>query len=278
MAEPLPEGWWQQGSAESILTKATSITRELSYFQGSKAGRLNDPKASIAFLQRKMPDGTVETKFVSRANGKTLNDYRLKTGRYIDFVGVLIKAEFDDYQREETLSATFSHPYDYKMLPPELVGTNDYDCVVVAISDTPEFLQAVVTNYYPEYTPGIPKKSEFLGQDLIQYISSETDVYIRKSDGIVIGSVKKNKFGKVLDDRVYELVRVNEPIPDAEFILPNSPIQTATNETQFGRIIAAAVKHLRSPATIIRTLFFIGAIVIPAVILYSLTARKFASR
>jgi hypothetical protein len=231
MAQSLPDGWWQQDSAENILAKAQSITRNLSYFQGSKAHLLDNQDASIDFFQLKMPDGVIETKYVQHQGRMTLTDYNLEKGRYIYTAGRLIKTKFEN-DKEQSLAARFDNPYDYKILKPEIVGTNN--CLVVARIATPQFFEAMMTNYYPRYTPG---QDGPLG-DLVQYIWSETDTYIRKNDGVIIGEVKKNKFGKILDDKLYEVVQVNNPIPIIEFVLPKATVESATNNVQLLHIVS----------------------------------------
>jgi hypothetical protein len=241
MAQPLPEGWWQQSSAESVLSKAEAITHNLSYFHGSKGHLLDDQDASIEFFQRKLPSGTVETKYVFHEGRVLFSDYKLESGRYFSEYGRIIKCTFEDDQKEPSLAATLDHPYDYKMMKPEIVGTND--CLVVARIATPQFLEMLTTNYYPGYTPG---DKGLLG-DLMQFIRSETDIYIRKSDGVVNGEVKKNKSGEVLIDRLYAVIHVNKPIPDAEFVLPKAPMETATNSVQFLNMSSEAMHAYNSP-------------------------------
>jgi len=225
----LPAGWWEQGSAESTLAKAESITHDLSYLRGTEAHLLKDHNSSIEFFQRKNPDGTIETKSV-KYGGRMTTSYKLTSGEYFFANGRLIKFGFKDNQIEPSLAAQFDHPYDYNMLKPTIVGTND--CLIVARIATPRFLQTLVTAYYPENTSGNP----LLG-DLKNYIRSETDTYIRKSDGVIIGEVKKNKSGDILDDKLYDVVQVNDPIPSEEFILPKARMETATNTVQFLKIL-----------------------------------------
>jgi hypothetical protein len=81
----------------------------------------------------------------------------------------------------------------------------------------------------------------------MQFIRSETDIYIRKSDGVVNGEVKKNKSGEVLIDRLYAVIHVNKPIPDAEFVLPKAPMETATNSVQFLNMSSEAMHAYNSP-------------------------------
>jgi hypothetical protein len=255
----LPAGWWQQMSAQSILAKAESITHDLSYFEGTKAHLLDDRDASIEFFQRKMPDGTIETKLVYHSRRFIMTVYKVGSGRYFWQNGLLIKTEFEDDQEELSLATKFDHPYDYKILKPEIVGTND--CLVVARIATPEFLQMLKTAYYPGYTTG---HGGMLG-DPVQFIRSERDTYIRKSDGVIIGEVKKNTSGKILHDRLYDVVQVNNPIPNAEFVLPVASVETATNVSQLVHITAKGIHAYGSlnPGTIKRVRYvIIGTMII----------------
>lgn len=241
MAQSLPEGWWQQDSAENILEKAKSITHGLSYFQGSKAHLLNNRDASIEFSQRLIPDGTIETKYVYYEGSTTVTEYKIKSGRYLLEMGRLVKAEFEDHQKELSLAATLDHPYDYKILQPEIVGNND--CLVIARIATPEFQNMLKAALYPSYIP----RPGPLG-DPTNYIISEIDTYILKSNGVVIGEVKKNKSGEVREDILYDVVKINNPIPDAEFVLPKAPVETATNMHQLSRIMFSAMHADNSPS------------------------------
>ena len=240
--QPLPDGWWQQSSAENILAKAKSITHDLNSFHGKKTGLLTDRQASIEIFQRLLPDSTIETKQVFRTGGAMMIEYKLRNGRYIltrdRSRNHLAKLEYDDNQKENSLASTPGHHYDYKMLQPEIVGDND--CLVVARVATPDFLTMLKAAYYPGFTNhGSP-------DDPVKYIRSTVNSYIRKTDGVIIGKVKKNNTGEVLEDLLYDVVRVGDSIPDSEFDLPKASLETtATNIVQFSRDISKA-KHSSS--------------------------------
>jgi hypothetical protein len=234
MAQQLPDGWWQHDSAENILAKAESITHDLSFFQGTKAHLINNGSASRNFIQRKIPDGTIETKFVFQKSGRIVTTYKIESGIYDYVSGRLIKSAFERDQIEPSQAAKHDHPYDYKFIPQKIVGTND--CIVVARITTPEFLQILKAAFYPGFTP---TNADSLLGDPVNYIRTETDTYIRKNDGVIIGEVEKNKSGDVLYDELYDTVSVNNPIPAEEFNLPNTPVITATNEFQLLHFIAS---------------------------------------
>jgi hypothetical protein len=241
VAQPLSGAWWQQESAENILKKAESITHNLAYFRGSKAHLLVEPDASVEFYQRKTPKGTIETKSVFHQGRIQFSDYKLQSASYMSEFGWIIKYTFEDDQKERSLAATLGHPYDYKMLKSEMVGTND--CLIVARVATPQLLDMLTTNYYPGYTQ---VNTGALG-DIVQFIGSETDTYVRKNDGIIIGELKRNKTGNVLSDRLYDVVQINVPIPDAEFILPKGQMEIATNSLQLGQLTSKALHAYNLP-------------------------------
>jgi hypothetical protein len=241
VAQPLPEGWWQHSSPESILAKAESVTHGLSYFQGSKAHLLTDRDASIESFQRKLPDEIIETKYMYHQGRTKFADYKLESGRYFSEYGRLIKCTFEDDQKERSLAAAMSNPYDYRMLKSEVIGTNP--CLVVARVATPQFFEMLLTNYYSGYTAG---GGRALG-DLAQFIRSETDIYIRKSDGVIIGEIKRNRSGTIFSDMLYDVVQINNPIPKAEFELPNVHIEIATNTHQLLRITSEAMRAYNTP-------------------------------
>ncbi len=230
-AQSLPEGWWQHGSSEDILTKAEVITHDLSYLHGSEAHLLSDPNTSLEFFQRQTTNGLIETKTVTSVNGEKFVSYKLENGDYFFAESHLIKHnEQGNSQKEIALAEKFDHPYDYKFLKSESVGIND--CIVIARIATTQFLQAMRTNFYP----GITSKNFGRLGDPIKFIKSETDTYIRKSDGVVVGEVKKNNSGEILDDRLLDVVQVDVPIPNSEFELPAIHVAVATNIGQFMQV------------------------------------------
>lgn len=237
-AQSLPDGWWQQSSAEEVLARAKSITRDLAFFHGKKTGLLTDQdkKGSIELFSRSLPDGTSETKSMLTDGVAMVVDYRLRNGNYSQVRDAkrnyLAKLEYGDDDREQLLAETPGHHYDYKMLSPERVGTND--CLVVARIATPEFLELLKDAYYPGHA------TNSMRRDSVKYIRSEIDTYIRKADGIIIGELKKNHAGEVLSDRLYSEVRINETIPNSEFALPKMTAATVTNMAQFLRGVSQA--------------------------------------
>ncbi|MCO5051226.1 MAG: hypothetical protein M9920_02865 [Verrucomicrobiae bacterium] len=272
-AQPLPDAWWQQSSAEEVLARAKSITRDLTFFHGKKTGLLTDQgqKESIEFFSRLLPDGSIETKFVADGHGVMGVEWRLRNGRYSQIRSAkrnyLAKCDYEDDNREQLLAETQGHHYDYKMLSPERVGTND--CLVVARIATPEFLELLKDAYYPGHA------TNSMRRDSVKSIRSEIDTYIRKADGVIIGEVKKNHAGEVMDDELYSEVRINEAIPDLEFALPNMTAATVTNRAQFLRGVSQA-KH--APATPISRAIFrlLAAISLGAVIfiLYRIFSKR----
>jgi hypothetical protein len=271
--QSLPAGWWQTSSPKELLTTSLSITGDLTYFRGTKAHLLNEPSDSIEFFERKTLDGTIETKRVWHRGRLTATNYKIKSGRYIWQNGRLVKAEFEDDQKELSLAAAINHPYDYKMLKSELIGTND--CLVVARIASPQLLQMLTTAYYPGYTAGKPYGE--LG-DPTRFIMSEIDTYIRTSDGISIGALKRNKSDEILDDRLYDVVEFNNPIPDAEFVLPKAPVRSASNTAQLLHITFEGMHRnnsLNSQTTMPVRFVILGAMTVSSGALLALLYFKF---
>ncbi len=126
------------------------------------------------------------------------------------------------------LAAKFDHPYEFKLLRSEMIGTND--CIVIARCMTQEFLDEMKAIIYKNYTN---EQEAAFGGDFIKYIRSETDYYFRKSDGVTFGLTEQNHLGGQLEDWVYHNVKINQPIPDQEFFLPKGEIKIAETSVEF---------------------------------------------
>jgi protein disulfide-isomerase len=260
-AQTLPDGWWLQDSPENVLAKAQTINRNLNYYQAEKSGStssaITNPFAktnAIArtdFFQKRNANGVVETKKVILDGNFRLTDYKLEIGNYVFTEGQIIKSEFaDGDDRERPIAAKFDHPYDFKILKSEMVGTND--CIVIARCMTPEFLDAIKAIYYKNDT----KEQEAAFGDPKKFIGSETDYYFRKSDGVTCGQLFRNHLGEELENDLYDKVEINQPISDSEFSLPNGNIKTAKSMEEFVNIVDAAraakfAKTRKSPATLL---------------------------
>jgi hypothetical protein len=97
---------------------------------------------------------------------------------------------------------------------------------------TAQFVEAMKTALYKGYT----KEQENLLGDPIRFIRSENDSYIRKSDGVIVGNIKLNGSKTILQDRLYDIVQIDNPIPDEEFSIPNGTPKVATTMDQFTKI------------------------------------------
>jgi thioredoxin-related protein len=253
--QSLPDGWWLQDSPKKVLAKAQSINQDLAFFHGEKSGstlsqnpnpfaETND-NARVEFFQRRNADGFVETKKFILDGKFQWTNYKLKGGDYVFTFGQLIKTEQneDDYQ-EKTNAAEFDHPYEFKIIKSEMVGTND--CIVIARCMTPEFLDAMKAILYKNYTK---EQEAAFGGDFRKFIRSETDYYFRKSDGVTFGLTKRNHLGEQIEDYVYYNVEINQPIPDQEFLLPKGEIKIAKTSVEFQKIVndARAVMRSKTP-------------------------------
>jgi thioredoxin-related protein len=256
-AQSLPDGWWLQDSPEKVLTKAQSINQDLTFFYGEKFGsalsqnsnpfgETND-NARVAFFQRKNADGFVETKRFTVDGKFQWTNYKLKSGDYVFTFGQLIKKEFEIEERdgiEKMLAAKFDHPYEFKLLRSEMIGTND--CIVIARCMTPEFLDAMKAILYKNYSK---EQEAAFGGDFREFIRSETDFYFRKNDGVTFGLTEQNHLGGQLEDWVYHNVKINQPIPDQEFSLPKGEIKIAETSVEFTKIVndAKAAMRVKTP-------------------------------
>jgi protein disulfide-isomerase len=129
-----------------------------------------------------------------------------------------------------------------------MVGTND--CIVVARSMTPKFLDAIKAIYYKDYTK--EQEAQF-GGDFRKFICSETDYYFRKSDGVTFGQILRNHRGEELENWLYDKVEINQPIPDQEFFLPQGDIKIAKSNDEyrqiFRQLMAAKLAKARQSPT-----------------------------
>jgi thioredoxin-related protein len=241
-ANPLASDWWLKGSPELVLSNAQAVTRNLVFFHAEKLGspysQITNPfaktneNARVELFQRKNADGSVETKEIILAGNFQTTIYGLKNGRYEFVLGQVIKMEFLDGEAlENSIAETFPHPYEYKLLKPAMSGTND--CIVVARCMTPKFLDAIKAIYYKNYTK---EQEAAFGGDFRKFIRSETDYYIRKSDAVIIGYIKRNHLGEELEDWLYDKVDINQPIADQEFSLPSGEIEIAQSSDEFRKM------------------------------------------
>ncbi len=244
--QSLPDGWWLQDSPEKVLAQAQATNQGLAFFHGEKFGstlsqnpnpfaKTND-NARVDFFQRRNADGFVETKRFQLDGKFQWTDYKLKSGDYVFTYGQLIKMEYV-YEDgiEKMLAAKFDHPYDFKILKSEMVGTND--CIVIARIMTEPFLEAVWDEEPLWHGEKSPEK---------QYIQSETDYYFRKSDGVAFGFTKLTRLGEQMIDEVYNKVEINQPIPDQEFSLPKGEIKIAKTSEEFIKIQHDAFVAMRA--------------------------------
>ncbi|MGD1087897.1 MAG: thioredoxin family protein [Verrucomicrobiota bacterium] len=247
----MPDGWWLQDSPEKVLAQAQATNESLAFFHGEKFGptlsQISNPfaktndNARVEFFQRKNADGFVETKRFQLDGKFQWTDYKLKNGDYVFTYGQLIKMEYVyDDGIEKMLAAKFDHPYDFKILKSEMVGTND--CIVIARCMTPEFLDAMKAILYKNYTK---EQEAAFGGDFRKFIRSETDYYFRKSDGVTFGLTKRNHLGEQIEDYVYHKVEINQPIPDQEFLLPKGEIKIAENSVEFQKILMPSVPEMK---------------------------------
>jgi protein disulfide-isomerase len=113
-----------------------------------------------------------------------------------------------------------------------MMGTND--SIVISRCMTPKFLDAIKAIYYKDYTK---EQEAAFGGDFRKYIRSETDYYFRKSDGITFGLKKLNHLDELLENKIYDKVTVNQPIPDQEFSLPKGDIKIAKSSGECQKIL-----------------------------------------
>lgn len=262
-AKPLAGDWWLKHSPELVLSNAQDITRNLAFFyaakQSSPYSRITNPFAKtgessrVEFFQRKNTDGSIETKRIIVSGNYQATNYNLKTGHYYFVLGQVIKMEFPDGDAlEKSIAEKFPHPYEYKLLKPAMVGTND--CIVVARCMTPKFLDTAKSIYYKNYTR---EQEAAFGGDFRKFVRSETDYYIRKSDAVIIGYTKRNRSGEQLEDWLYDKVEIGQPIADREFSLPKGEIKIVRSSDEyqrlFGKLLAAKTAKSRRHRTAIQS-------------------------
>jgi protein disulfide-isomerase len=193
----------------------------------------------------------VETKRFQLDGKFQWTDYKLKSGDYVFTYGQLIKTEYVVNDAEEiSHAAKFDHPYDFKVLKSETIGTND--CFIIARIMTPEFLDAMKATLYKNYTK---EQEAAFGGDFRKFIRSETDYYFRKSDGVTFGLTERNHLGEQLEDWVYCNVEVNQPIPDQEFSVPKGEMKIAKNAEEMQKIEhdARAAMRAKNPKNLAGT-------------------------
>ena len=252
--QPLADDWWRQDSPEKVLARAQATNQGLAFFHGGKSGstssKITDPfaktndAARVEFFQKRSAGGSVETKRAIRDGNFQWTDYKLKSGDYVFTDGQTIKTEYEDGDNlEKKIAVKFDHPYEFKLLKPEMVGTND--CFIIARCMTPKFLDAIKAIYYKDYTK---EQETALGGDFRKFIRSETDYYFRKSDGVTLGLTKRNHLGEQLEDWVYDEVEINQPIPDREFSLPKGDIKIAKSFKECQKILdeSRAATHAKT--------------------------------
>ncbi|HTV42560.1 MAG TPA: thioredoxin family protein [Candidatus Sulfotelmatobacter sp.] len=249
-AGPLEIDWWQKDSPELILSNAEATTRGLGFLHAQKSGtasiQITNPfqkpnsHIHLELFQRKNPDGTLEIKRYIQNGTFQWTYYALKSGNYVFINGRIIKREYktesddddeyitgDDYTINNSVARQFEHPYEYRLVKFETVGTND--CIVIARCMTMPFLNQVKAVVYK----GVTKAQEAaFGGDLRRFIRSETDYYIRKNDTVIIGEIKRNYHGEELEDWLFDQVEINKPLSDKEFSLPEGKILIAKSQKE----------------------------------------------
>jgi hypothetical protein len=275
-AQPLPVEWWKQSSPEDILTKAQTITSNLTYLHGIKVHPMGDKNISLEFFQRKNINGIVETKEVltqlMENHPRVSADYNLESGRYYYQARQLIKSEFDKPEEfRQKMAAKFDRPFIYQMRKSELVGTNDC-IVIVRIMSLPLF-EAVTAEVYKEFPPEM-RMPEWKNL-MIRGYPFERNYYLRKSDGVIMGFREKNKEGLMSDDQgLYDTIQVNVPIPDQEFALPTAPVRIAHSwpewdniNVELSTIVAAEIRSKYRGEILSRHHKVLAVIAIPSVLL-----------
>ena len=204
---------WLHGEAREILTHALTVTSNQPYLSGQKTRLQNDPQNGFAYYQRWV-DGQMERKRVSLHAGEPqTTTWDLPGGRYyLDSAGLLFKLGYDeDFETEARLAQTIERPHEYRMLEPTMVGTNA--CVVVRRSMTSALLNAVARELYAN-------KTETDRNTLTpKYVRAIRDFYIRKSDGLIMGELRRNVKGDLLRDLLCEEIST-QAIPAKVFAVP----------------------------------------------------------
>jgi hypothetical protein len=286
-AQPLPEGWWQQDSPESVLAKAESITRDLSYFRGSKAYPMGDKAVSLEFFQRKTANGKVETKLANTklmyGHGITSADYDLESGHYFYESGQLIKSEYEQTDEfQQRIASKFDHPYEYQMRKAERLNTND--CIVIARITTAPVMDALINEeYYDKDRFPSYMRTPMYKKMLVDHYPSEQDYYIRKSDGIIMGFLQRNKAGVIGSDyALWDVVQINVPIPDEEFTIPKAPVRVAHSLNEWNdmdwELVKSAAAEVRSKyAREIqsRNRIILAVMAVPSILLLSILWYRF---
>ncbi|HEX4343828.1 MAG TPA: hypothetical protein VH255_10570 [Verrucomicrobiae bacterium] len=237
IAEPLPADWLNR-TPEALVKRAETVTLSLPYLSGQKDHQVGDIETGFEYFQRLTPGNFFETKLVTTHLGTTQSiSYNLSDGKYfLSAKGLLFKMNFEeDYEIEDRLAGSFDIPYSYELLEPKTVGTNE--CLVVRRKMTGQFLEVFSKELYKNETE---QKRLQLTPRVARAIK---DFYIRKSDAVIIGYLKRNISGEaVLQDRLPDTLSVGVPISPDEFSVPNK--NTAIAVTSFKGMMDLFVKHV----------------------------------
>lgn len=245
----LPDGWWLQNSPEQVLVKAQSINEQFLFFHGEKLGNtaseLTNPFAKknqtnhTDFIQRRNTDGLIETKTSHLHGDFKQTEFKLRSGNYHLIYGQLIKQEFaEGDEAEKLIAAKIDYPYEFKVGASEMVFTNE--CIVVVRTMSAPLLKAAADLWYAKYSA--EEKNEFAPR----YIRSEVDYYFRKSDGVSLGVIKRNRAGELLENKIYDKIELDQPIANEQFSLPKVEIKVAKTSEESMKISNDLLRANRS--------------------------------
>lgn len=212
---PMADNWWQALMPVDILVQATRTTEAVPCLKAEKAKTVNDPERGFVLLQRRQPDGIIETKKIRMVRGRTSSiTFNLGSGRFfVDMENgkptTPIKDEFEtDTEIEKRVAAQIANPYHYVLLKPELVGTNG--CIVIRS----QMSQGMVEALAGEFHKAMPNFD-------VKYIRAIKDYYIRKADGIMLGYLGRTADGRLMDDRLADTISTEYSLTPGEFEVPN---------------------------------------------------------
>jgi hypothetical protein len=218
-AQPAKQTAWRpENTPEALVAESAEIMARITYLRGSKSRVENDAGKSFEIFQRRLNVGTIESKQVNKRDGRIKSvEYTLADGRFLDSDGELLKFEYErDHQIEARIARSQPTPYGYELLKPAVVGTNE--CLVVRRTMTAPMLEAVGAELYHYRTNLNEAQRTALARKSVRAVE---DIYIRQSDGVQPGSLRRNLAGELLDDRLCDAVTINQPISEAEFVVPN---------------------------------------------------------